>query len=61
MHREKNEGGVQDMSTMKPIQATPELCGEDAVRLIQDVNRKPTKEALDRHRKMQNILKRIKK
>lgn len=61
MDIEKNKGGGQDMPIMKPIQATPELSGEDAERLIRDVNRKPTKEAMERNRKMQEILKRIKK
>ena len=56
MHKEKNEGGVQDMSTMKPIQATPELSGEDAVRLIQDVNRKPTKEAEKWNKMLSKVL-----
>ena len=35
------------MLTIKPIQATPELSGEDAEKLIQDVNRKPTKETIE--------------
>ena len=61
MHKKEAKGGGNDMPTMKPIQATPELSGEDAERLIRDVNRKPTKEALERNRKMQDILRRIKK
>lgn len=61
MHREKNERGVDDMSIMKPIQGTPELSGEDAERLIKDVNRKPTKEALERNKMMQSILRQIKR
>lgn len=60
MDIEKKRGGGKDMPIMKPIQATPELSGEDAERLIRDVNRKPTKEAMERNRKMQEILKRIK-
>lgn len=47
MYREENEKGGIDMLTIKPIQATPELSGEDAERLIRDVNRKPTKEAAE--------------
>ena len=60
MYREKNERGVEDMSTMKPIQGTPELSGEDAERLIRDVNRKPTKEALEWKKLLQRSLKELK-
>ena len=47
MYREEREKGEIDMTTIKPIQATPELSGEDAEKLIQDVNRKPTKETIE--------------
>ena len=57
----ENERGERDMTTMKPIQATPDLSGEDAEKLIRDVNRKPTKEAMDRHQKMREILRKIRK
>ncbi|MBQ8518331.1 MAG: hypothetical protein IJ455_01840 [Agathobacter sp.] len=60
MDREKNERGVEYMSTMKPIQATPELSGEDAEKLIRDVNRKPTKEALEWKKLLQRCLKELK-
>jgi len=61
MYREDKEKGGIDMTTIKPIQATPELSGEDAERLIQDVNRKPTKEATERNVMMQEILKKIRR
>lgn len=60
MHSEKDERGVENMSTIKPIQATPELSGKDAERLIRDVNRKPTKEAMEWKKVLQRSLKELK-
>ena len=34
------------MSIMKPIQATPELSGDDAIKLINQVNIASTKKAI---------------
>ena len=61
MYREENEKGGIDMLTIKPIQATPELSGEDAERLIRDVNRKPTKEAAEWNAMMVEILEQIRR
>ena len=61
MIRGKDEREVDTMSGIKPIQATPELSGIDAERLIADVNRKPTKEAIERNKRLQVILRKVKK
>lgn len=61
MYREEREKGEIDMTTIKPIQATPELSGEDAERLIRDVNRKPTKEAAEWNSMMVEILEKIRR
>lgn len=60
MHRQNDERGVDNMlATIKPIQATPELNGEDAKRLIKEVNRKPSKEAIEKNKMLLNILEQI--
>lgn len=49
------------MSTIKPIQATPELNGKDAVRLLLQVNAAPTKKAMDKNNMLRNVLANIRK
>lgn len=44
---------------MKPIQGTPELSGADAIKLLKQVNTKPTQEAIAHNKKLQSILKQI--
>lgn len=41
---------------MKPTQATPELSGEDAIKLINQVNIAPTKKAIKRNKILSIIL-----
>lgn len=49
------------MSRIKPIQATPELSGEDAIRIIEQVNKAPSESMLKRNELLRNILKNIRK
>ena len=46
MNEDKNEREVDTMAIMKPIQATPELSGRDAVKLLSQTNMKPTAQAM---------------
>lgn len=61
MIHDNYEREVETMSRIKPIQATPTLSGIDAERLIADVNRKPTKEAIERNKWLQEVLRKVKK
>ena len=49
------------LTMMKPIQATPELSGEDAQRVIEQVNKIPTGEAIKKNKKLLNVLHQIRK
>lgn len=44
------------MSTIKPIQATPELSGKDAVKLLNEVNMSPTRNAIKKNQMLHDIL-----
>ena len=57
----RNEGGSKMGATikMKPIQATPELKGKDAMRLIEDVFARPSEQAIQSNRNLLSILKKI--
>lgn len=52
---------VDIMSTIKPIQATPELKGKDAVAVLLQVNKKPTQEAMKRNQMLSSVLANIRK
>lgn len=52
---------VDVMATIKPIQATPELSGKDAVSLLLQVNSKPTNKALKRNDLLRGVLANIRK
>ena len=52
---------VDSMSTMKPIQATPELNGKDAVKLLKQANVSPTKSAMKKNEMLHNVLANIRK
>lgn len=52
---------METMLAMKPIQATPELNGKDAEKVIKQVNQKPTEEALQKNKMLLNILEQIHK
>lgn len=49
------------MSTMKPIQATPELNGKDAINLLRQVDTKPTEKAIEKNHMLYNVLTNIRK
>lgn len=61
MYKEKKGKEVDIMSTIKPIQATPELSGKDADKLMAQVDCKPTKEARVKNDMLCNILANIRK
>lgn len=44
------------MSTMKPIQATPELSGKDAEKLLKETQIKPTEKAIKKNIMLRNVL-----
>jgi hypothetical protein len=56
---EKKEGDI--MSTIKPIQATPVLSGNDALNLMKQVLKKPSESAIKKNNMLLNILHNIKK
>lgn len=56
---EKKEGDI--MSTIKPIQATPVLSGDDAISLMKQVLKKPSESAIRKNNMLLNILHNIKK
>ncbi len=49
------------MSTIKPIQATPELSGKDAVNLLIQTNNKPTESAMKKNHMLCSVLANIRK
>lgn len=49
------------MSTIKPIQATSELSGEDAARVLKQVNTAPTQKAIKRNNMLRSVLSNIRK
>lgn len=61
MGEEENEREVDTMSTMKPIQATPELSGKDAIKLLSQTNRKPTAQAMKKNNMLHGVLTNIRK
>lgn len=59
---EKEKGKeVDGMSTIKPIQATPELSGKDAVRLLNQTNIAPTQSAVKKNNMLHSVLTNIRK
>lgn len=49
------------MSTIKPIQATPELSGKDAVSLLKQTSVPPTNDAIRKNEMLRGILKAVRK
>lgn len=49
------------MSTIKPIQATPELSGKDASSLLKQTKIPPSAEAIRKNEMLRGILKEIRK
>lgn len=56
MDKEKKEKEVDIMSIMKPIQATPELSGKDAEKLLNQTNATPTEKAKKKNTMLHNVL-----
>jgi len=56
MNVKKKGKEVDIMSTMKPIQATPELNGKDAERLLKQVSQAPTEEAMKKNDMLRSVL-----
>lgn len=61
MSKEKKGKEVDVMATIKPIQATPELSGKDAVNLLIQVNSKPTDKAIKKNDLLCGVLANIRK
>lgn len=57
--QQKKEASI--MSAIKPIQATPALSGEDAIKLMKQVLSKPSKSAINKNSMLINMLKDIRK
>ncbi len=49
------------MSTMKPIQATPELSGKDALKVLAQIEKKPTELAMSKNNMLRSVLTTIRK
>ena len=61
MVREMKGKEVDVMSTMKPIQATPELSGKDAEKLLIQTNTEPTEKAMKKNHMLHSVLTNIRK
>ncbi len=61
MNNKKKGKEVDIMSTIKPIQATPELSGKDAMKILLQTNTKPTEKAIKKNRMLHNVLTDIRK
>ena len=61
VNEEKKGKEVDIMSTIKPIQATPELSGKDAVNLLLQANSNPTKNAVKKNIMLRSVLTNIRK
>lgn len=61
MSEDKDEREVDTMAIMKPIQATPELSGRDAIKLLSQTNRKPTVQAMKKNNMLHGVLANIRK
>lgn len=61
MKTEKEGKEVDIMATMKPIQATPELSGKDAAKLMEQANMNPTKKAMQKNNMLRSVLADIQK
>lgn len=61
MGEEKKGKEVDVMSTIKPIQATPELSGKDAEKLLLQTNTEPTTQAMKKNQMLHSVLANIRK
>ena len=46
---------------MKQIQATPPLCRKDSYKVIEQVNKIPTREAMERNKFLRSVLESVRK
>lgn len=60
-NKEQKGKEVDIMATIKPIQATPELSGKDAINLLLQANTKPTEKALKKNKMLHSVLANIRK
>lgn len=56
---EKTERGNDIMTKFKPIQATPELSGEDALNFINQAFKQPSQNEIDKNKKLVCVLNKI--
>lgn len=49
------------MSTIKPIQATPELSGKDAVAVLKQVSSTPSAKAVKKNKMLYSVLEKVRK
>lgn len=61
MCEDKEGREVDIMSTIKTIQATPELSGKDAVNLLRQANSNPTQKAMKKNNMLRSVLTEIRK
>ena len=61
MNERNKRKEVDIMSTIKPIQVTPELSGKDAVKLFNQVNIAPTQKAEKKNNMLHSVLTNIRK
>lgn len=61
MIKDKKGREVDTMSTIKPIQATPELSGKDAERLLSQADIAPTEKAMNKNNMLRGVLNNIRK
>ena len=61
VNEEKKGKEVDIMSTIKPIQATPELSGKDAINLLLQANSNPTQNAVKKNNMLRSVLTNIRK
>ena len=61
MDKEKKGKEVDIMATIKPIQATPELSGKDAIKLLLQTNSSPTEQAIKKNNMLRSVLANIRK
>ena len=61
MNDSKKGKEVDVMATIKPIQATPELRGKDAEKLLNQTNTAPTPKAVKRNNMLHSVLADIRK
>lgn len=61
MGKDRKGKEVDIMSTIKPIQATPELSGKDAKKLLLQTNVKPSQKAMKKNYMLHGVLADIRK